>query len=103
MNRAEKFHKLANAVKNFRGRIVGGKWDRAPQPDKMERVIGWIQKLGFNQADTQTIYEFTIYCPTQQTMGEFLRLIQENKREAIDKFAPRIINPIKSKIEGKSE
>ena len=46
MSRQEKLHKLANAVRDFRGASVNGKYIRTPKPKAVFRVVAWLDRLG---------------------------------------------------------
>lgn len=52
MTRNEKIHKLANAIKRYRGSYdpKTGKWLRAPQKMELGKVCRWLSELGINNA-----------------------------------------------------
>lgn len=58
MTRDEKIRKLANAVRDFRGKYVlksdgtPGKWVRPPQHMEVTRVVTWIKALGLPEEPT---------------------------------------------------
>lgn len=47
MTRTERKHKLANAIKDFRGSYheSSGKWIRSPKHSALPRVCKWLQEL----------------------------------------------------------
>lgn len=51
MKRHEKIHKLANAIKEYRGRYneKTGKWIQPPKPSVKARVILGFERLGINK------------------------------------------------------
>lgn len=54
MTKSEKLHKLANAIKDYRGSHDGSikpKWIRAPQPHAEARVRRWLGELNLNAED----------------------------------------------------
>lgn len=56
MSRADKVHKLANAVKEYRGTFseASGKWIRAPKPSVKWRIAKWLRELRMNVPECMT-------------------------------------------------
>lgn len=50
MSRADKLHKLANAIRDYRGAFHAdtGVWIRGPKYAAASRVIRWLESLGIN-------------------------------------------------------
>lgn len=63
MTRAEKIKKLANAVREYHGAKLGDKFQIAPRPDRISRVVAWLERLGINndRETLETIKGFKTY------------------------------------------
>lgn len=50
MTRSDRIRKLANAVKEYRGRFhtPTGKWLQPPKPDAKERIVHWLTILNLD-------------------------------------------------------
>lgn len=66
MTKTEKLRKLGNAIREYRGAFnpASGKWIRSPKPNKVERILYWLELLGVQEpivslADIQEFKTFS--------------------------------------------
>ncbi len=76
MTRAKKIHKLANAIREYRGAkssmAEDAYWLRSPKPSALARVVDWLSRLKLNAAEcVQRINAFKSY----QECGEWLKTL----------------------------
>ena len=67
MSKNEKLHKLANAIREYRGarNAAHGKWIRPPKPVARRRVERWLGELGLDVAGSM------VRIDAFETAGEF--------------------------------
>lgn len=79
MTRTEKFAKLGNAVRDYRGGYnpETGKWRAPPQPNAIARVHRWLRALGIEPV---TVMEKIDGFKTKDEFRAWLQTIQSNER-----------------------
>lgn len=80
MNRAEKFHKLTNAIKLLRGKTngVGGKWIQKPVPKAIEAVTRWLSRINLSSHGQENALKFILKCRAYDDLHAFLIALEEN-------------------------
>jgi hypothetical protein len=57
LTREQKKKKLGNAIKEYRGSTVDGKWVQHPRPAARLRIHHWLEALGLDVAGSLTMID----------------------------------------------
>jgi len=81
MSKAEKIHKLANAIKDFRGctstplGAVKVNWIRSPRPDRLTKVVKLLGELGCDAGQTKQAVEDILKFKTLDDFNNWIKAL----------------------------